>query len=71
MKLEEVWVELDPQDRTVLLAALWAGCDVHPPVDNLNAEQRERLEQLALFVNQESLVDEESLRRSTPPANVV
>jgi hypothetical protein len=48
---ESLFDSLDPDTKQVLLAALWAGMDVHAPLDNLTASQWERLEHLANYVN--------------------
>lgn len=51
--LDEVWGSLSKSDKEVVRAALWAALDVHSPVDSLSAEQFDRLELLANFVNKE------------------
>ena len=53
LDFEEVFAKFDPDTQRVLLAALWAGKDVHAPLDNLTDVQYERLDELAEFVNSE------------------
>jgi hypothetical protein len=49
---KQAWQTFDEDTKNVLLAALWAGKDVHSPLDNLNEAQFNRLEELADFTNE-------------------
>ncbi len=53
LKLEAVFNQLAEADRRALFGAVFAGLDIHAPLDTMNEEAWARLEALSEFMNLE------------------
>lgn len=51
MDFTTAFLQFDEDTRRVIFAALWAGMDVHAPLDNLSKLQWKMLEEFANFAN--------------------